>query len=233
MEAALASRTASSAELPDWCRVLVVVAHPDDESFELGAVVDAFTAAGSEVNVLCLTEGDAAAGQGAAPSRARRDQLAAASRALGVAGATMHHHPDGDLGNVCRHRLAGEVVDEAGEHRAEGLLVIDPGDVTDCRDHGAATAAALLAADVLELPVLAWTIPAQVAAQLNEELGVSAFAGSPPDEIDITVVVDRVHQMQASKAQHRLAVPSSWLWRRMELLGDHEHLRWLRPPGGA
>lgn len=41
-----------SDRLPEWSRVLVVVAHPDDESFALGALLDAFTRQGAEVHVM-------------------------------------------------------------------------------------------------------------------------------------------------------------------------------------
>lgn len=234
MDADAALSPAPASVLPDWSRVLVVVAHPDDESFGVGAVVDAFTAAGAEVNVLCLTEGESSTlGAGVNLSRMRREELAAASRELGVAGATMHHHPDGSLGTVCRHVLAGEVIDEIGAHRVEGLLVFDADGVTGHPDHAAATAAALLAAEVLDLPVLAWTLPEDVAQQMNEELGVTAFTGRAPDDIDVTITVDRAHQVAASRAHHTQAVPSSPLWLRLQLLGDHEHLRWLREPAPA
>jgi LmbE family N-acetylglucosaminyl deacetylase len=45
--------------LPAWRSVLAVVAHPEDESFGLGAIVDVFTRSGSGVEVLCLTHGEA------------------------------------------------------------------------------------------------------------------------------------------------------------------------------
>lgn len=221
----------SRRDLPPWPRVLAVVAHPDDESFALGAVVEAFTRRGSQVIVLCLTEGEASTlGAGINLGKMRRDELAAASAELGVSATAMHHHPDGDLGSVCRHVLAGEVIDEIGASHADGLLVFDDTGVTGHPDHATATAAALLAAEVLDLPVLAWTIPDSVAAQLNAELGVSSFRGCEPELIDVTITVDRTHQVAASKAHHTQAVPSSPLWRRLELLGEQEHLRWLRRP---
>ncbi len=217
--------------LPPWARLLVVVAHPDDESFGLGAIIDVFAARGTQVRVLCLTEGEASTlGTGINLGQMRRDELAAASRELGVSGTVLHHHPDGDLRSVCRHILAGEVIDEAGAVHADGLLVFDSTGVTGHPDHAAATAAAMLAAEVLDLAVLAWTLPAEVAAQLNDELGVRVFKGCPPEQIDLRVTVDRSHQIAASHAHHTQAVPSSPLWRRLELLGDTEHLRWLRRP---
>jgi hypothetical protein len=44
---------------PAWSSVLAVVAHPDDESFGLGAILDAFNRAASRTAVLCLTHGEA------------------------------------------------------------------------------------------------------------------------------------------------------------------------------
>ena len=44
---------------PVWTSVLAVIAHPDDESFGLGVVLDAFIIAGARVEVLCLSHGEA------------------------------------------------------------------------------------------------------------------------------------------------------------------------------
>ncbi|MHB8188726.1 MAG: hypothetical protein ACYDDU_22215 [Dermatophilaceae bacterium] len=44
--------TLSSGALPTWTSVLAVVAHPDDESFGLGAVLDGFLHTGARVEVL-------------------------------------------------------------------------------------------------------------------------------------------------------------------------------------
>jgi hypothetical protein len=90
----------------------------------------------------------------------------------------------------------------------------------------------VLAAEMLNLPVLGWTLPETVAAQLNQELGAS-FVGHQDEDIDLRVSVDRTRQRLASHAHVSQALPSSVLWRRLELLGDTESLRWLRPPAGA
>src|SRR6266540_1317337 len=123
--------------LPAWRRVLAVVAHPDDESFGLGGLLDAFHGAGAETAVL-----------------------------LGVAHVEQRDHPDGHLTAVPMEVLAGEVAAAARAGRVDGLLVFDTNGVT----------------------------------------------GHP-------------HPSQA--------LPTSALWRRLELLGDAERLRWLRNPASA
>jgi N-acetylglucosamine malate deacetylase 2 len=215
--------------LPAWTSVLVVVAHPDDESFGLGAILDAFTGAGARVEVLCLTHGEASTLHGTSGDLAtvRGAELALAAEVLGVTRTTLHDHPDGALNEVCRTRLAAEVVAMADSSHPDGVLVFDTDGVTGHLDHVAATSAALLAAEMLELPVLGWTLPETVAAQLNQELG-AAFKGHEDGEIDLRVTVDRGRQRRASRAHVSQALPDSVLWRRLELLADIESLRWLR-----
>ncbi|MGH3332835.1 MAG: PIG-L family deacetylase [Nocardioidaceae bacterium] len=223
-------RPATSPALPDWRRVLAVVAHPDDESFGLGAVLHAFAAQGADVAILCLTHGESSAHGGTSDlGTIRSEELQSAARALGATRATLLHHPDGALSVVRRHLLADDVIDEIGVTRPDGLVVFDSSGVTGHPDHAAATSATLLAAAVLELPVLAWTLPQSLAAQLNEELGTS-FSGTSPEGIQLEVVVHRDRQLAACREHRTQAVPSSPLWRRLEMQGDIERLRWLRRP---
>ena len=220
--------------LPVWASVLAVVAHPDDESFGLGAILDAFARAGAGVEVLCLTHGEASTLHGAPGDLAllRGAELAAAAEVLGVTRAVLKDHADGDLSDLPGGMLAAEVVTAAESCRADGLLVFDTAGVTGHPDHVSATAAGLLAAEMLDLPILGWTLPETVAAQLNQELGAS-FIGHQDEEIDVRVTVDRARQRLASHAHVSQALPSSVLWRRLELLDDTESLRWLRQPIGA
>jgi N-acetylglucosamine malate deacetylase 2 len=211
--------------------VVVVVAHPDDESFGLGAVLAAFVHTGARAAVLCLTRGEASTVHGVEGDlhRLRARELATAAATLGVATSTLLGYPDGALSGVCRSRLVGDVGDAVRDTGTDGLLVFDPSGVTGHPDHAAATAAALAAADVLDLPVLGWTLLATVAATLNAERG-TAFTGHAPADIDLVVPVDRARQRAAIAAHASQAVPTSVLWRRLELLGGTEHLRRLRAP---
>ena len=198
----------ASGKLPRLERVLAVCAHPDDESFGLGAVLAALAHAGTSSNMLCFTCGEASTlGPGTGDlRRIRAGELAAA---VPVATLAAHAHQHLQLA------------------RPDALLVFDEGGITGHPDHCQATAAALTAADLLGLTVVAWAIPDRVAGALNAEFG-TAFAGRPPEQIDLAVTVDRAAQLKAIACHASQSADNPVLWRRLELLGDAEHLRYLR-----
>ena len=125
--------------------------------------------------------------------------------------------------------LADHVTRLATRHRPEGLLVFDDTGITGHPDHQAATRAALQAATAAGLPALAWTLPAAVASRLHAETG-QAFAGQPADCIDLCLRVDRTRQ--AALMHTSQISPGAVLWRRLQMRGDREHLRWLAAPEG-
>ncbi len=214
--------------IPPWNRTLVVVAHPDDESFGLGAVIDRFVAGGSVVHVLCLTQGEAStlgSVEGLAAVRAR--EFTTAAQMLGVQGTTLKTHPDGGLADMDRAALVADVAAAIAAHEPDGLLVFDPSGITGHPDHTAATLAALDAAAARELPVLAWTLPETVAQRLKDEFGMP-FTGHPEQEVDLRLTVFRTRQRAACKAHASQTPPGAPLWRRLQLLNDCEALRWLR-----
>ncbi len=217
--------------LPPWRRPLAVVAHPDDESFGLGAVLARFVSDEAAPSVLCLTHGEASTLHGVEGDlrTLRAGELAEAAGLLGLHHVDLRDHPDGALAATEPDTLVEAVIDAARTASSDGLLVFDPSGVTGHPDHTAATRAALAAARLLDLGVLAWTLPEEVAATLNTELGTT-FTGHPRHQIDLHVRVDRRRQLQAVQAHPSQALPGSALWRRLELLGATEHLRWLRQP---
>lgn len=214
--------------LPSWRSVLAVVAHPDDESFVLGAVLSTFAHAGADVAVLCFTQGEASTVHGVTGdlARIRAEELATAARTVGAGCVRLLAYPDGALGTVDLDELAAQVVELVGEVQADGIVAFDSDGVTGHPDHARATAAALRAAGDLGLRVLGWTLPDAVADALVEEHG-AGFTGHRSDDIDLVLTVDRSRQLDAIKQHRSQAVPGSVLWRRLELLADREHLRWL------
>jgi N-acetylglucosamine malate deacetylase 2 len=215
-------------ELPRWRRPLAVVAHPDDESFGLGAVLARFVDDGAWPSVLCFTHGEASTLHGVPGNlrRIRAREVHRAAELLGVHDVHLGHRPDGRLSQDGPDALAEEVLRAVERWGSDGLLVFDQDGVTGHPDHIAATGAALLAAGRTGLDVLAWTVPRNVAEQLNREFSAS-FTGRGPQEIDLLLDVRREQQVAAARAHPSQALPESVLWRRLELLAQTEHLVWL------
>lgn len=208
--------------------MLAVVAHPDDESFGLGAILDQFVRAGAIVSVLCLTHGEASTLGGDADLRqVRAAELRQAADQLGIESAMLLDYRDGLLSEVVHDILTDEVLHEIHVRPVEGIMVFDPSGITGHPDHMAATEAAVSAADTAGLPVLSWTLPMRVAETLNVEFD-TRFVGHSDAEVDVVIEVDRDQQRSACLCHASQAIPTSVLWRRLELLGRHEHLRWLR-----
>ena len=217
--------------LPPWKSVLAVVAHPDDESFGLGAVLSSFVEAGAVVSVLCFTRGEASSLHGVQGDLAqvREGELHAAAKELGLAQVRLLSYPDGDLVSVDQAWLRAEISADVRDFAVDGLVVFDPSGVTSHPDHQAATHAAMRAGKEFGLGVLGWTLPSSVAEVLAQEFG-APFVGHQPKEVDLIIGVDRGPQLKAVQCHPSQAVPGSALWRRLALLGDHEHLRWLVLP---
>jgi len=143
--------------------LLLVTAHPDDESMFFAPLLDAARAAGMHVRVLSLTDGGAG-GDG----RVRARELAAAGAALGfspsvaaVAGVRDGMHEEWDVGAAARAIVAEA---RAARARARGgalaLASFDARGVTGHANHVAAAAAARAAARALGAPLFALrTVP--------------------------------------------------------------------------
>lgn len=227
-------RPVSTSDLAQISRVLAVVAHPDDESFGLGAVVAALVEDGATVEVLCFTHGEGstlgqAAGSegGSALGAVRAGELQAAAEVLGVARTRLLDRPDGGLAEVPLDVLAEPVTAMAGDFSPDAFLVFDDSGITGHPDHKRATAAALAVAEHTDLLVLAWAIPSTVADRLNAEFG-TAFVGHPPASMNYRLSTDRVRQRQAIACHVSQATDNAVLRRRLELSGQVEYLRRLR-----
>ena len=217
--------------LPTWDTVLAVVAHPDDESFGLGAILSTFAVAGTAVDVLCLTRGEASTLHGVEGDLTliREHELRAAADDLGVRGVDLRGLPDGGLAALDPTVLDDEVTRAVAATRPDGIVTFDSTGISGHPDHIAATDAAVRVAARHGLPVLAWTLPDELCGTLGGE-GFAGFLGRPADEIDLELTVDRAAQRRAIHRHASQAVPDSVLWRRLELQGDTDHLRWLLRP---
>lgn len=220
-------RAGSSDALGELARlgtVVAVVAHPDDESFGLGALLAAFATAGAETRLVCFTHGEASSlGSSSELGVVRRAELLGAADVLGVRRVRLADYPDGGLGDVPAAVLDSEIETDLAE--AAVVMVFEPAGVTGHLDHRAATAAAMRVAGRHGLPVLQWGVAPQVAAALNAEFGTAfvALAG-------IDVVVDRSAQFAAIACHESQSRDNPVLACRLQLQGGFERIQ-LGPPG--
>ena len=161
--------------LADGDRLVVVVAHPDDETLAMGATLARLVADGVAVHLLTLTRGEAAldhVGRRVAGLADRRtSELAAAAGALGLTTSRQLALPDSALSehhDEARSAVA-DLVTDRGATALATLWHRDPHP-----DHRAASGAALAVADGIGLPV--------------HELGLWSTHWTDPDLVTDTVV---------------------------------------------
>lgn len=215
-----------------WVRIgsprqaVVVVAHPDDESFGLGAVLSALADAGTSVSVVCLTHGEAST-LGATPELGvlRSAELREAAAELGVVDVTLFDYADGHLTDVEGDTLEALVDEQVGE--ADLVVTFEPAGVTGHPDHRAASAVARSVADRRGLAVLEWGVGPTVADALREELGAPFVAlGDDAGAEVIELEVDRHRQFAAIACHRSQATDNAVLARRLVLQGPVERVRW-------
>lgn len=218
--------------LPTFRRVVAVCAHPDDESFGLGAIIARFVEQDTIVEVICLTRGEVSTlhADDRPLGQLRHAELVAATDELGVERLELADFPDGALADVATEDLQGFIRPIA--EGADALLVFDEGGITGHPDHEAATRAALAVASDLDVAVLAWTLPTAAARLLNDEFG-AGFVGRDTAEIDLRIRVGRARQLSAMARHHSQLTDNPVPKRRLELTGDIEFLRYLRATSGA
>jgi N-acetylglucosamine malate deacetylase 2 len=220
-----------SSMLPAAKSVLVVCAHPDDESFGLGGILSALVDQGADATVLCFTRGEAStlhATEGDLAS-IRAEELAQAAEVLGVLRSELLDYADGHLAEQPLAELTAHVRRMAEEMDTDLILAFDEGGITGHRDHVQATHAAVATATSCGVPVLAWAILDEVADALNSEFD-AGFVGRSESELGFRIPVDRTLQSAAIKCHFSQSGSNPVLRRRLELTGEFEYLRWLTPP---
>jgi len=202
--------------------LLVVIAHPDDESFGCGSVLARAAAAGDETAVLCATRGEAG------ESRVHTDDLAAlraaelraAADILGVGALRLLDHVDsgmtgdpapGTLATAEPSHLAAEARSVIEDLRPGVVVTLDASD--GHRDHAVIRDATLAAVDAAERPPAAtylWCLARSSMARWAEHMRITGGGDAylsmselgTPDE-DITLLVDVAAQLPARWAAIR------------------------------
>jgi LmbE family N-acetylglucosaminyl deacetylase len=225
-----ALRVRSAAMQRERPLLLVVVAHPDDETFGTGSVIANAAVRGVRVVVCCATRGEAGedtSGTTSGPAElavVREGELRAAAKVLGADEVVLLDFADSGLhGDMPPNALAAVDLEDVitpiasliEERRPDVVVTLDPDSVNDHRDHmrigeaatiafaRAATPAARLYHWTLSKPMMDRWLAAMKAQGLLEEY-IDLELGRPEDEI--TTVVDVAHVMETRRAgiaEHR------------------------------
>lgn len=215
--------------LPAARSVLAVVARPGDEVYYLGAVLDAFGRAGSTVSVLAFSRGDASPYNESMEhlDTIRLLEFDAAVSTLRADHCLLADYAEADLHRLPIARLAERVIRSVREWGADILLTVD-GRMGD----RVAACVACQAGRELTVPVLAWTLPHEVARRVRKATGLSV-TGDPGRRIDFQLRVRRTVQRNAISAHGSQCAGEGTHLARLVVQGDREWLRWLVPVTAA
>ena len=115
-------------------KILVVVAHPDDESFGLGGTLAKYAKEGVEIHVLCATRGENGQ-KGSKLGQKREQELLTASKTLGVARVEFMDFVDGTLSNNMYHEMAAKVEAKIKPFAPQVVLTFDRLGISGHIDH--------------------------------------------------------------------------------------------------
>jgi LmbE family N-acetylglucosaminyl deacetylase len=143
--------------------LLVVMAHPDDESMGCGGLILRHSRAGVPVNLICATRGEA--GWQGKPRGAKREDLAQirtgeleeAASALAITGVEMWDYPDGGVERIDRQEITSRIWDQISKLRPKAVVGFGPDGVYGHPDHiavGACTDSAVGAMTEGDRPAL-------------------------------------------------------------------------------
>jgi len=197
-------------------RVLITVAHPDDETFGTGSVIASAVEAGAEVVVCCATRGEAGEAVGLPPNAdlgaVREAELRAAGALLGASQIVLLGYLDsGMTGEPAPGSLAAAPAEEVAERvdavirdvSPDVIVTLDPDHGDGHRDHEAIARATIAACESHpDIRLYAWVLPraflARWFAELehvrpeSEHLDLDQQGIGRP-EADITTVLDVAH----------------------------------------
>lgn len=185
--------------------LLVVTAHPDDESFGPGGTIARCAEEGARVVLLCATRGEA--GKAGDPPlcsreelpRVREEELRRAAKVLGIAEVRFLGYLDGGVSGVPEGEAVGRIARCMEELRPAAVLTMPPGGVSGHADHQAISRFATLAffetrcrlGGKAPAALYYWTVPAERIRDIRGDGPVHPLDAAHTAEIDVAGTLDR------------------------------------------
>ena len=211
--------------------LLVILAHPDDESFAMGGTLAKYAAQGVQVTLVCATRGEAGiAGLTQDEiAKIRTQELQAAAAALGLAGVRFLGYLDGQLAVADPAVAVGQLVDILGDVRPQAVITFGPDGISGHPDHLAIHRLTTTAFDQAGLPArLYYLAPSEATMQGCGVIPSEEIAGGPVAAIDVAgTLVAKVRAMQSHASQKPPYAGPPEL--EAERLACHEYFTLARP----
>lgn len=214
--------------------LLVILPHPDDESFPMGGTLAKYAAHQTRVMLVCATRGEAGI-EGITPEEAgkiREVELRRATAELGLAEVRFLDYRDGTLTQVDAEELIRRLTDILHETRPDVVLTFGPDGISGHPDHVTLSTRVTQAFDCAALPKarLYYLAPSEATLQGCGVTPSQAVAGGPVASIDITDYrLPKLRAMQAHVSQDPpfQGDPEE----EIENLACHEYFTLARPIG--
>lgn len=194
--------------------LLVVMAHPDDESMGTGGIILRHTRNGVATNLICATYGEA--GWMGKPPGAKQEDLAEirakeleeAATALALSNVELWDYPDGDVTKSDQQEITQRIWEQISRLRPRAVVGWGPDGGYGHPDHiamGACTDAAVTAMTEGERPALYHiAVDQQVAEFYRDATGLSGQNHSlhmePQDKVDVVIELDSDEVMMKVRA---------------------------------
>lgn len=117
--------------------LLVILAHPDDESFSMGGTLAKYAAQGARVELICATRGEAGI-PGRSPletAQIRERELQAAGRVLGLSKVHFLGYEDGQLASANPDEVVQALVQRIRQIRPAAVITFGPDGISGHLDH--------------------------------------------------------------------------------------------------
>ncbi|HRQ37017.1 MAG TPA: PIG-L family deacetylase [Chloroflexota bacterium] len=187
-------------------RLLVILAHPDDESFPLGGTLARYAAEDVAVTLVCATKGEAGiAGHSAAATAVIREQeLQAAAHMLGVSDLRFLGYLDGHVGEVNEETAVTQLITLLQEIQPHAVITFGPDGISGHPDHLAVHRLVTAAFDRAGLEShLYYIAPSEATHQGCGVIPSQEGISGPVAAIDVgDYLVTKVRAMQCHASQH-------------------------------
>jgi LmbE family N-acetylglucosaminyl deacetylase len=185
--------------------ILVVIAHPDDESFPMGGTLAKYAAEGVRVVLVSATRGEAVIPSlnAVETARLREAELSSAAQVLGVARLEFLDYLDGEFDRADQEAVVGKLLKIIQQEKPDALITFGADGISGHPDHIAVHRFTTAAFDRSGINGrLLYILPSEATQQGCGISPSKELAGGPVVSIDISDYrVSKVRAMQCHASQ--------------------------------